>query len=62
MKPGWIRLQGWMLGAFASTVFLMGLGFCAANDGVCMKAGDVEMKIELSKDAGLALSFAEARS
>lgn len=60
MKPGWIRLQSWMIGALASAAFMTGACIFALNDGVSIRAGDVEMTLRVSAENGLALHFLNA--
>ncbi|MEL6780999.1 MAG: hypothetical protein AAFO51_01380 [Pseudomonadota bacterium] len=56
--PKGTLLNIWMVGAVTAGLTLLAATLFAMGGGVSLTAGDVEMRVELNADKGMALTFA----
>ncbi|MEO1101470.1 MAG: hypothetical protein AAFW65_06440 [Pseudomonadota bacterium] len=62
MREGVLRSQGWLLGLMASCGLMIGASLFVMNEGLSVRAGDVEMNVQLTAEQGFALRFVHAES
>lgn len=62
MRAGMLRSQGWLIGLVACCSLMIGASLFAMNEGLSVRAGDVEMNVQLTTEQGFALRFVHADS
>ncbi len=62
MKPGSLTSHSGLIGLIAAFSLVSAALVCALNDGLSLRAGDVEVNVQVSSEQGVALRFVHADS